>query len=121
MLSPRARVGRSGEIAAAAELGKRGYRIVASNYRCKSGEIDLIAEESGHLVFIEVRAKRTNSYGSPAESVTHVKQQRLLASAQFYLEEKGIGDIPCRFDVVEVTLQNGRLAVSDVIRDAFSS
>lgn len=121
MPSPRSRLGRSAEVVAAAELGRRGYRIAASNYRCRYGEIDLIATESGSLVFIEVRCKRTAGYGSPAESITTAKQAKLTRTAQHYLQETGAGDINCRFDVVEVELVDGRLAVTDIIRDAFSA
>ena len=120
MASPRSRVGQSGEIAAASELGKRGYRIVACNYRCKSGEIDLSAREGGALVFVEVRCKRTRNYGTPAESITAAKQQKLIATAQHYLIEHNLDGVVCRFDVVEVGPVGGKLAVIDVIQDAFS-
>ena len=121
MLSARSRLGRSAEIAAAAELGRRGYRIIGSNYRCRSGEIDLIAEESGSIVFVEVRCKRTEAFGSPAESITVPKRRRLIATAQHYLHERDLTDVDCRFDVVEVTLSSGKLTVRDVIRDAFGA
>lgn len=121
MPSPRARIGRSAEILAATELGKRGYRIVTSNYRCRSGEIDLIADENGSLVFVEVRCKRTNAYGSPAESITASKIRKLVATAEHYLHENELRDVACRFDVVEVVMTNGKLVVSDVIRDAFTA
>ena len=119
MPSPRSRLGRSAEIAAAAELGNRGYRIIASNYRCKYGEIDLIAEEGDSLVFVEVRCKRTGEFGSPAESVTAAKQSKLIATAQHYLHEQGLDDVNCRFDVVEVRPTGGKLT-AEVIKDAFS-
>jgi len=119
--TPRARLGRSAEIAAAAELGRRGYRIIASNYRCRQGEIDLIADHEDSLVFIEVRCKRSNEYGTPAESVTAAKQRKLIATAQHYLAEKNLWDSPCRFDVVEVAQVDGKLVVSEVLRDAFSA
>lgn len=121
MPSPRARIGRSAEIVAAAELGKRGYRIVASNYRCRAGEIDLIAQERDSLVFIEVRCKRTNEYGTPAESITASKMRKIITTAEHYLNENGIADAACRFDVVEVVMAEGKLVVSDVIRDAFTA
>ncbi len=120
MPSPRSRVGRSAEIAAASELGKRGYRIIASNYRCKWGEIDLVAGDGDTIVFVEVRCKRTRNYGTPAESITPAKQQKLIATAQHYLVEHNLDDVNCRFDVVEVTSVNGKLTVVDVVRDAFS-
>lgn len=121
MPSPRSRIGRSAEIAAAAELGRRGYRIVASNYRWRFGEIDFVAEESAALVFIEVRCKRTSDYGSPAESITFAKQKKLIVTAQHYLDEHGLHDIDCRFDVVEVVAREGKLVVGDIIRNAFAT
>ena len=121
MLSSRSRLGRSAEIAAAAELGKRGYRIVASNYRCRSGEIDLIAREGDCLVFVEVRCKRTNDYGSPAESITSAKVRKLITTAEHYIEEQALEDSICRFDVVEVVAVDGRLIVKEVLRDAFTA
>lgn len=106
---------------AAAELGKRGYRIVASNYRCRRGEIDLIAQEGDSLVFVEVRCKRTNTFGTPAESITPSKVRKLVLTAQHYLEEQGLGDVACRFDVVEVVAEDGKLVVKEVLRDAFTA
>ncbi len=105
---------------AAAELGRRGYRIIASNYRWRYGEIDFIAEEGGAIVFVEVRCKRTDSYGTPAESITVAKQRKLLTTAQHYLDEHSITDRDCRFDVVEVVQRDGKLVVSEVLKDAFS-
>lgn len=121
MPSPRARIGQSAEIAAAAELGKCGYRIIASNYRCRQGEIDLIARDGECLVFVEVRCKRSNSYGTPAESITPAKQRKILLTAQHYLSELGLDDCECRFDVVEVISSNGKLHVSDILKNAFSA
>lgn len=118
--SPRSRVGRSAEIAAAAELGRRGYRIVGSNYRCRYGEIDLIARDGDCLVFVEVRCRRAGSIVSPAESITSIKQQKLITTAQYYLDQYKLHDVGCRFDVVEVVIDSGRMSVSDVIKDAFS-
>ncbi|MEN6356602.1 MAG: YraN family protein [Armatimonadota bacterium] len=121
MPSPRSRKGRSAEIAAAAELGSRGYRIIASNYRCRQGEIDLITRDGDCLVFVEVRCRRTDEYGTPAESVTLAKQQKLIITARHYLQESNLGDCECRFDVVEVSSRDGKLHVSDIIQNAFSA
>lgn len=120
MSSRRVRMGRSAEIAAAAELGRRGYRIVASNYRCRQGEIDFVAEDGGVLAFVEVRCKMTDDYGSPAESITQAKMRKLAATAQRYIDERGVPESGCRFDVVEVVPIDGRLTVQSVIKDAFS-
>ena len=114
----RVRLGRSGEIAAAAELGRRGYEIVTSNYRGPHGEIDLIARDGDCLVFVEVRCKRNANFGTPAESVTPAKQRKIAATAQHYLDEHNIKDVDCRFDVVEVMPQNGKLT-ANVITNAF--
>jgi putative endonuclease len=121
LLSPRSRLGRSAEIVAAAELGKRGYSIVASNYRRRSGEIDLIAREGDCLVFVEVRCKRTTEFGSPAESITAAKMRKLVTTAEHYLEEQGLENAACRFDVVEVVAADGKLVVKEVLRDAFTA
>lgn len=120
MPSPRSRIGRSAEILAAAELGRRGYEIVASNYRCRAGEIDLIAKDRDCLVFVEVRCKRTSEYGSAAESITPSKMRKLFATAQHYLLDQNLGDVACRFDVVTAGVENGKLVVREVIRDAFT-
>jgi putative endonuclease len=79
-------------------LRKAGLRIVARNWRCRLGEIDLVAEESGTLVFAEVRLRRDARYGGAAESVTAAKRARLVAAARLYLA--GRAAAPCRFDVL---------------------
>jgi putative endonuclease len=114
------RTGRSAEIAAAAELGRRGYRIIASNYRADHGEIDLVADDGGVLVFVEVRCKTTDTYGSPAESITQTKMRKLAATAERFIEEQGEPPMGCRFDVVEVVPVDGKLMVRDIIKDAFT-
>lgn len=121
MPSARSRLGLKAEIVAAAELGGRGYRIVASNYRCRGGEIDLVARDGDTLVFVEVRCRRTTSYGTPAESINASKQRKLILTAQHYLEEHGLWDTDCRFDVVEVVSNNDKLYVADVIQNAFTT
>ena len=120
MPSPRSRIGRSAEIAAAAELGRRGYRIITSNYRCRYGEIDLIANDGDSLVFVEVRCKRNTAFGTPAESITPAKQRKLIITAQHYLQMIGSADINGRFDVVEVVSVDGKLHVSQIIQNAFT-
>ncbi len=114
------RTGRSAEILAAAELGRRGYRVIASNYRCREGEIDLVADEGGCIVFVEVRCRRSRAYGEPAASITPEKMRKLGIAAERFLEERGLSDAACRFDVVEVEADNGKLVVASVIRDAFT-
>ncbi|HEV2358444.1 MAG TPA: YraN family protein [bacterium] len=112
--------GRIGEDAAAAALAARGYRVLARNVRMGRGEIDLVCEHDGDVVFVEVKARRGAAFGTPAEAVTARKQRALVALASRYLVRTGRGDRPCRFDVVEVWLDAGNRPIrADVLRDAF--
>jgi putative endonuclease len=95
--------GPEGEQAAAKFLERRGYRIVASNYRTRLGEIDLIAEDRGTVVFIEVKARATNQFGTAAEAITPAKQARIARLAQQFLAARGLMDRPCRFDAVLIS------------------
>ena len=101
-----------------AELFKRaGLRILARNWRCRHGEIDLIAEERGTLVFAEVRYRGNSRFGGAAESITDAKRMRIVAAASLYLAGRPQAD--CRFDVLLLdTLQGGRIRW---IRNAFSA
>ena len=90
-----------GEECAAAYLRRRGYRILARNYSCRFGEIDLIAEKDGVLLFVEVKLRTNLQYGAPREYVTVKKQEKLRAAALLYLSEREL-DVPARFDVAEV-------------------
>jgi putative endonuclease len=100
----RKRLGASGERVAAGWLEARGYRIVARNWRCPYGELDLVAEHDGELVFVEVKTRRGQGHGAPEEAVTPVKRRRLIAAAQSYLAEAALEDRPYRIDVVAVDL-----------------
>jgi putative endonuclease len=101
-----------------AELFRRaGLRILARNWRCRHGEIDLIAQEGGTLVFAEVRYRGSASFGGAAESITDAKRSRLVAAASLYLA--GRPQVDCRFDVLLLdALQGGRIRW---IRNAFSA
>ncbi len=86
---------------AASWLLAQGLEIIARNYRCRCGEIDLIARDTGHLVFVEVRARSNARYASAAASVDLRKQRRLLRAAQLYLQRHPqLAHLPCRFDVI---------------------
>ncbi len=90
-----------GEAQVAEYLRARGYRIVASQYRCRFGEIDLIARGGGGLCFVEVKVRSNLHYGLPREYVTRSKQSKLRATAEYYLAVHD-ADAVCRFDVAEV-------------------
>jgi putative endonuclease len=96
-------------------LRRAGLRILARNWRCRMGEIDLVAEEAGTLVFAEVRLRRDARYGGAAESLTAAKRARLIAAARLYLA--GRAPAPCRFDVL--LLDSLEAARVHWIRDAF--
>ncbi len=99
-------------------LQMEGLKLVCRNYRCRGGEIDLIMLDGEVLVFIEVRYRKSSKFGSAAESVTATKQRRIaLAAANYLQRNRGQAAMPCRFDVVAVTLAESREI--DWIKDAF--
>src|SRR5262245_52666554 len=87
-------------------LRASGMRLLARNWRCRHGEIDLIAEEGGTVVFAEVRSRSSNGFGGAAESITAAKRDRLLAAARLYLTNRP--DAHCRFDVFLVEANRAR-------------
>jgi putative endonuclease len=119
MTSSRQHLGRCGESLAAEKLTALGYAIVARNYRCPAGEIDLIARHGETWVFVEVRTRRGGKFGTPEESITPRKRQHLIAAAQSYLQEKQLTEVPWRIDLVAVELSaRGELLRVDVIENA---
>lgn len=107
----RRRLGNFGEAAAAAHLTRQGYTLLARQWRCSAGEIDLVAQQRDVLVFVEVRTRRGGAYGSPEESITAAKQARLVALAYAYLEAYALPpESAWRIDVIALTLDgNGRV------------
>lgn len=105
---------------AASHLERQGYRILVMNYRCRLGEIDLIAMHENHLVFVEVKYRRADGQGSPMEAVDYRKQQTIYKVAQFYMQSHHIQeDTPCRFDVVSVAGEPDGTETIEVIQNAF--
>lgn len=99
-LDPRRSFGQEGESAAEQYLRHKGYRIVARNLRSPLGELDLVVEDGRVLVFVEVKARRTNAFGGAIYAVHHRKQEKLIQLAALYLARHHIKDRLCRFDVV---------------------
>jgi putative endonuclease len=95
--------GRQGEELAAAWYAGHGYHMVARNWRCATGEVDLIVRRGELLVVCEVKARRTDAYGLPAAAVGRLKQQRLRRLAAEWLATSGVHGVEVRFDVVAVT------------------
>lgn len=96
----RQRTGSLGEKLAQAFLKKRGYQIIETNYRCPHGEIDIVARQKDCLAFVEVRSKKNLDYGTPEESITQRKKERLVSSALAYLQEHEAFRGSWRIDVV---------------------
>ena len=94
-------IGAKYEQKAADYLEELGYTIITHNYRCKMGEIDLIAEKNSYLIFIEVKYRLDFRKGSPLEAINYKKQRTICKVADYYRMVNGImEDIPCRFDVI---------------------
>jgi putative endonuclease len=115
----RGELGRRGEDLACQRLTAGGLRVVARNWRCQLGEIDLVAAGPGLLVFCEVKTRRGHGFGTPGEAVTHAKRARLRRLAAAYLEAVEHPPSHVRFDVVTVTWPRGGAAVVDHLEAAF--
>ncbi len=95
------RIGSLAEQKALKFLRKKGMRLFKKNFRCKRGEIDLIMQDKSVLVFVEVRYRRRQDYGGSILSITPLKQQRIIRTAQYYLfQHQHFYHWPCRFDVI---------------------
>lgn len=96
--------GAAGEVLAARFLRDNGYELLAANYRCRLGEIDIIATDGAYIAFVEVKTRKANAMYTPREAVTHAKQERVRATAMLYLQQHPTELLP-RFDVIEVIAQ----------------
>lgn len=112
-------VGSYGEEIAASYLKKQGYRILEQNYRKRYGEIDIIAEDGEDIVFVEVKTRKSDLFGSPFEAVDTRKQHRMSRVALAYLHSRKMSDRSARFDVVAVMVRAGMSLSVEVIRNAF--
>lgn len=102
-------------------LTRQGLKILCRNFHCPRGEIDAVMKDGETLVFVEVRYRKHTRFGSGAESVTHTKQAKLIATALYYLQKHPkYSNRPCRFDVVSITQQPQQPDI-DWIKDAFQN
>jgi len=111
-LKPTARqgLGRTGERLAAETLMSKGYRILERNFRCRQGEIDLVAEDEQDIIFVEVKARRGVSFGLPEDALTMRKRRKLVEVASYYLDLHTCSERSWRIDVVAVQFSsNGKL------------
>jgi putative endonuclease len=102
----RKELGRWGEQLAASHLESLGYQVIERNWRCRRGEIDLVASAGEVLVFVEVKTRRGRDHGMPEEAVTKAKVRRLLELSQRYLLENDLEDVDWRIDLVAVELNH---------------
>lgn len=112
------KIGNIGEDVAEKFLRQQGYVIVEKNFYYRHGEIDIVAMEGKTLVFIEVKSRRSERFGSPEESVTPKKQELLRRTAEGYVASKNLTNIECRFDVVAVMMKEGK-AECRLLKDCF--
>ena len=104
---PRQSLGKMGEDLACAELARREYVVLARRYRTRYGELDIVAEHDGAIVFVEVKAREGDEFGGGAVAVSPWKQQRVVRMAVEYVARHNLVDRPCRFDVVTVDFEGG--------------
>lgn len=119
---PRKRLGNAGERLARIRLEREGFTILCANYRCPIGEIDLVAEEDGELVFVEVKTRRGHLLGTPEEAITPRKQEKLIAVASTYLQEHQSEERGWRIDAICIELgPGGKVERIEHIRHAVTS
>ena len=111
-------IGSRGEEAAADAYRRRGYRVVARNWRCRLGELDLVVERGGVLVFCEVKSRRQSVFGGGFEAVTWRKRAKLRAVAEAFLQATGSHSQAIRFDVASVAVRGARSTI-ELFEDAF--
>jgi putative endonuclease len=117
----RQELGKTGEDLAVDVLTARGYAILERRYRTRHGEIDIVAEDAGTIVFVEVRARATAEFGRAAETVTDAKKRKVTAMAVEYLARHRIANRPCRFDVVAIDGATGSSPDITVFPNAFDA
>jgi putative endonuclease len=106
--------GLDGERVAERYLKAKGYKLVERNYRCASGELDLIVVHRRVIVFVEVKTRSDNRFGTPLEAVAPWKQEKMIRAAQFFLNQKGLHNREARFDVVGVSRAGSELVIEHV-------
>ncbi|MFH1154937.1 MAG: YraN family protein [Pseudomonadota bacterium] len=118
MTGPKQIFGKQAEDLACNFLQNQGYVILERNFRTRFSELDIIARHGDTLVFLEVKARKTLSRGTPREAITPVKQQRIVKAASWYLAHHRLDQIRVRFDVVAIVDTSGKIAI-DLIQNAF--
>ena len=113
------KIGELGENYAKKFLINNGHEIISTNYRCRTGEIDIIAKEQNYIVFVEVKYRRNLRYGYPRESVNLKKQNKIKSTAIFYIASENIVNTGFRFDVIEIMQVSKSEIKIEHIKNAF--
>lgn len=113
-MSGRIKLGQMGERKAADYLARKGYRIIERNYKCKVGELDIIAMEGRTLIFVEVKTRSNLSYGMPCESINRTKKGHILRTARYYIQFNNFESLDTRIDVIEVLLMESDFYINHI-------
>ena len=105
------RAGAEGEDLACRHLAAQGYAILARNFRCRSGEVDVVARDGAVTVFVEVKHRRGSAHGAGHESVTFGKRRRIVRAARIFASARGLSESPLRFDVISIDEADGRPSI----------
>lgn len=112
-------LGAFGESLACGYLSECSYRVLERNFSCKAGEVDIIAVQGDVVVFIEVKTRSSEKYGLPSEAVSRTKQRKIIKTALYYLQSNRLLDYMCRFDVIEILIDEENNHHINLIEDAF--
>lgn len=107
-------IGKIGENLATKYLENKEYKVLLRNFRCRSGEIDIIAEDKNEIVFVEVKTRSILCYGRPAEAVDYFKRKHIYRTAKYFLHKNNLERHFVRFDVIEIYLSNKKYKVSHI-------
>ncbi len=118
-VNDRRTLGERGEAIAAAYLQGQKFAILEKNFRCKGGEVDIIARDGRTYVFVEVKARRTLSFGPPQMALTPFKQRQISKAALTWLAKKQLFGASARFDVIAIVAPDHQVPQIDHIRNAF--
>ncbi len=108
------KIGRLGEYLATKYLQKLGYSIIERNFRCRQGEIDIIAKYRKELIFIEVKTRTNLNYGNPAEAVTLIKQKHIQKATQYYVYKNNLFNSFIRIDIIEVYIKKHEYKINHI-------
>lgn len=114
----KAMTGKAGELESARYLRKNGYEILSANYRCRLGEIDIIAKKEKYICFVEVKTRDINFKYSPADAVNPAKRKKIILTAKLFLSQNE-SELQPRFDIAEVITENDKIREINYIKNAF--